>query len=79
MVEGLLMLRLYALPSLYRQGYYLRVNLYQGDIGLLLRDDPNLQLVFERLAKHLSESDLHQVQRIVDDLIPKMDRFGPER
>src|SRR4029077_20487221 len=37
-VEGLLLLKLYALPSLYRQGNFARVGLYENDIATLLHD-----------------------------------------
>jgi hypothetical protein len=35
-VEGLLLLKLYALPSLYRQGNFARVGIYENDIATLL-------------------------------------------
>ena len=34
-VEGLLLLKLYALPSLYRQGDFTRVGIYESDISAL--------------------------------------------
>ena len=37
-VEGLLLLKLYALPSLYRQGNFARVGLYENDIATLMHD-----------------------------------------
>ncbi len=77
-VEGLLLLKLYALPSLYRQGDLVRVNLYQSDIGLLLQIEPHVDQVFALLTKHLPDSDLLELRRIVDDLNPRMDRFGLE-
>jgi hypothetical protein len=33
-VEGLLLLKLYALPSLYRQGNFVRVGLYENDMSV---------------------------------------------
>ena len=35
-VEGLILLKLYALPSLYRQGNFTRVGLYENDVATLL-------------------------------------------
>ena len=35
-VEGLLLLKLYALPALYRQGNFARVGLYENDIATLI-------------------------------------------
>ena len=77
-VEGLLLLKLYALPSLYRQGDLVRVNLYQSDIGLMLQIEPHVDQVFALLTNHLPDSDLLELRRIVDDLSPRMDRFGLE-
>lgn len=37
-VEGLLMLKPYALPSLYRQGNFARVGIYENDVATLLHD-----------------------------------------
>jgi hypothetical protein len=39
-VAGLLLLKLYALPSLYRQGDFARVGIYENDIATLLYDYP---------------------------------------
>ena len=36
-VEGLLLLKLFALPSLYRQGKIDRVELYEHDVAMLMR------------------------------------------
>src|SRR2546423_9396847 len=35
-VEGLLLLKMYALPSLYRQGNFARVALYENDLAMLI-------------------------------------------
>src|SRR5258706_7124407 len=67
-VEGLLLLKLYALPSLYRQGNFARVGLYENDIATLLQAfKPDLRPLFDTLAKHLSETDLASVRGIVTD------------
>ena len=77
-VEGLLLLKLYALPLLYRQGDLVRVNLYQSDIGLMLHIEPHVDQVFALLTNHLPDSALLELRRIVYDLSPRMDRFGLE-
>jgi hypothetical protein len=41
--RGLLMLKLYALPSLYRQGRIDRAKIYEGDIGRLLAAFPEIE------------------------------------
>jgi hypothetical protein len=35
-VEGLILLKLYALPSLYRQGNFAKVGIYENDVATLL-------------------------------------------
>src|SRR5512138_414111 len=68
-VEGLLLLKLFALPSLYRQGSFERVGLYENDIALLIYTySPKMEPLFAELNKHLNESDMAEVQRIVADV-----------
>lgn len=74
-VEGLLLLKLFALPSLYRQAQFDRVELYERDLGMLLRQyRPDLEPLFEELAKHLSESDLGEVRSIVQEIQERIER-----
>lgn len=76
-VEGLLILKLYALPSLYRQGDLVRVALYETDILTLLhRYRPEVEPLFQELAPHLSGTDLAALRRIVDEIQEKIARFG---
>lgn len=76
-VEGLLLLKLYALPSLYRQGNFARVALYEGDIVTLMHAyAPNMALLLAELRGHLSASDLAEVRSIVAELQGRIDRFG---
>lgn len=75
-VEGLLLLKLYALPSLYRQGNFARVGLYENDIATLIQAyQPNLSPLFDELAHHLSESDLDSVRQIVAEIERRIARF----
>ena len=76
-VEGLLLLKLYALPSLYRQGNFARVGLYENDIATLMFSyRPNLELLFNELAQHLSETDLTAIKEIVTEIEQRLDRFN---
>ncbi|MDQ2921931.1 MAG: hypothetical protein M3R52_10025 [Acidobacteriota bacterium] len=76
-VEGLILFKLYALPSLYRQGNFARVGLYENDIATLIHDyDPPLERLFAQLAPHLSDSDLAQVKGIVAELQQRIRRFS---
>ena len=64
--EGLLLLKLYALPSLYRTNFIDRALLYETDIAMLLRvhDVPDEQLL-ANLQSHLMESDINSLRRDV--------------
>ncbi len=77
-VEGLLLLKLYALPSLYRQGNFDRVALYEGDIMMLLHrhQAANLEALFAELANHLNPSDLAFLREIVAEIQQRIRRFG---
>ena len=76
-VEGLLLLKLYALPSLYRQGNFARVGLYENDIATLMHDyRPDLDPLFEELEPYLSASDIATLRDIVADIRHRIERFG---
>jgi len=75
-VEGLLLLKLYALPSLYRQSNFARVGLYENDIGTLIHYyQPNLSSLLTQLEPHLSHSDLNELHKIVDEIQRRIKRF----
>lgn len=68
-VEGLTMMKLYALPSLYRQGRFGRLHIQEGDVGSLLsvfRTD--LKSIFGELENHLTATDVDGLREIVDDI-----------
>ena len=75
-VEGLVLLKLYALPSLYRQGNFTRVGLYENDVATLLHAyNPPVERLLEELALYLSESDITQVKQIVNEIQQRISRF----
>jgi len=75
-VEGLILLKLYALPSLYRQGNFTRVGLYENDVATLMHAyNPPVERLLEELAVYLSESDTTQVKQIVNDIQQRISRF----
>ena len=79
-VEGLLLLKLYALPSLYRQGNFARVGIYENDVATLIHDyQPKLEPLFDELAHHLSDADLAAVREIVTEIQQRIARFGKGR
>jgi len=75
-VEGLLLLKMYALPSLYRQGSFARVGIYENDIATLIQlYQPDLKPLFAELSPHLSATDLKSVREIVDEIQQRIARF----
>jgi hypothetical protein len=78
-VEGLLLLKLYALPSLYRQGNFARVGIYENDVATLLHDyQPDVAILLAELSKYMDESDSAEIKRIVTDIQNRIDRFKNE-
>jgi hypothetical protein len=76
-VEGIVVLKLYALPSLYRQGNLVRAALYETDILTLLHQyKPELEPLFRELTAHLSETDLAALRKIVAEIQVRISRFG---
>ncbi len=75
-VEGLILLKLYSLPSLYRQGNFTRVGLYENDVATLLQTHkPAIDPLLVKLAAYLSENDLTQVKQIVTEIQQRITRF----
>ena len=75
-VEGLLILKLYALPSLYRQGDFAKVGLYENDVATLLQAYcPRLDILIKELSDHLIPSDLSAVRDILADILQRIERF----
>jgi len=78
-VEGLLLLKLYALPSLYRQGNFARVGIYENDIATLLHYyHPNTSSLLSELSKYVNENDLAEIKSIVTDIQNRIQRFKNE-
>jgi hypothetical protein len=76
-VEGLLLLKLYALPSLYRQGNFARVGLYENDIATLMHGyRPEVEPLLAELAHYLSNTDIVAVREIVAEIEQRIKRFG---
>jgi hypothetical protein len=76
-VEGLILLKLYALPSLYRQGNMVRAALYETDVLTLIhRYQPVLEPLFHELAPHVSATDLTALRKIVAEIQTRISRFG---
>jgi hypothetical protein len=67
--EGLILLKLYALPSLYRQGNLTRAALYETDIRLLLQENSvSSDGLLAMLAPYVAAHDLDELRNIVGEL-----------
>lgn len=74
--EGLVLLKLYALPSLYRQGFFDRVTVYEGDIASLMqRHRPAVEPLLQRLKAHLETGDMNELRGIMRDIEARIVRF----
>jgi hypothetical protein len=75
-VEGLILLKLFALPSLYRQGSFERVGIYENDIATLMNAfNPKMEPLFSELKKHLDKTDMDEAHRIISDIEIRIQRF----
>ncbi|MDJ0732324.1 MAG: hypothetical protein QNJ33_20310 [Crocosphaera sp.] len=79
-VEGLVILKFYALPSLYRQGKFERVSIYENDILLLLLNySIDLKPIFQILSEHLLPSDLEEIRSIAVEIESRIERFSKQK
>ena len=73
----MILLKLYALPSLYRQGNFARVGLYENDVATLIHAyRPQLEGLFRELSHNLSEDDFARVKKIVAEVQARLERFA---
>ena len=74
-VEGLLLLKLYAMPSVYRQGRFAKVRTYEKDVAdLIERYHPSMDLLLSELAEHMLASDVDEVRKIVTEIEDRIAR-----
>ncbi len=75
-VEGLLLLKLYALPSLYRQGDFVRVSIYENDIAALMYAyQPDMEAILEELEGYVDAGDMGSLREIVAEIEERIQRF----
>ena len=73
--EGLLLLKLFALPSLYRQGQAARAALYESDIAqLLVAETTEDKTLLDTLRPHLMESDINALAGVLSDVRKQLAR-----
>jgi len=78
--EGLLLMKLYALPSLYRQGQFERVTIYEGDVAnLLQRSGIDPEPLLRLLEPYVLPSDLAQIRVITAEIQGRISRFEAGR
>lgn len=76
-IDGLLLLKLYALPSLYRQGNFTRVGIYENDIATLMYSyQPKRESLLTELTNHLSDTDIIAIREVIRDIEQRIARFG---
>jgi hypothetical protein len=79
-VEGLLLLKLYALPSLYQQGSFERVGIYENDVATLMYAyAPDMRPILAELGKHLNETDMVEVRNILADVDERIKKFKQKK
>jgi hypothetical protein len=75
-VEGLILLKLFALPSLYRQGSLERVGICENDLAsLIYAYNPIMEPLFEELDKYLNRNDRTEAPQIVADIEARIQKF----
>jgi hypothetical protein len=80
-VEGLLLMKLSALPDKYRRGHFDRVRTFEKDVAdLIERYRPKTSPLFDELSKYMLQSDVDEIRKIVVDveerLAKQSQRFG---
>jgi hypothetical protein len=79
-VEGLILLKLFALPSLYRQGKGARIGLYENDIYTLCElARPKMEPLLQLLAKFVDPDALRELRSIVGEIQQRIARVERAR
>ena len=79
-IEGLILLKLFALPSLYRQGRGQRIGLYENDIYMLCElGRPVMEPLFQILRKYVDSGALQELRNIVGDIQKRIERVDRAR
>lgn len=78
--EGLVLMKLFALPSLYRQGDFGRVGVYEHDVAHLIQHvgvEP--ERLIEDIRGEVLPSDFEQMRAIIGELRERLSRFDERR
>jgi hypothetical protein len=72
----LLLLKLYALPPLYRQNNFVKVGLYENDIATLVHYyAPPMEALLDTLQEYVSPGDMVELRKIVQEIAQRLARF----
>jgi hypothetical protein len=75
-VEGLIVLKLYALPSLYRQMDMDRAALYENDISMLIaRHSPAIGPLLALVKEHVEPGDKRELEKILAECSERADKL----
>jgi hypothetical protein len=75
-VEGLIILKFYALPALYLQGDGQRIAIYETDILMLLqRYRPRLEPMLEVVRPHVDAAQFEELKKIARDIEQRLARM----
>jgi hypothetical protein len=75
-VEGLLLLKLYALPALYRQGDGQRIALYEADITMLCqRYRPKIDPLLDILTPFVEPAPMQELGNIMTEIAQRLERM----
>jgi len=78
--EGMILLKLFALPSLYRQGQFARVGIYENDVATLMQAyTPPIPPLLKQLEPHLSAGEMKSLHDIVGEIAERIRRFEASR
>ena len=79
-IDGLILLKLFALPSLYRQFNFDRIAIYEADITQLLSRSQRPDAFFlELLGPHVLDSDRQELSAILLDTRTRLRRMAKRR
>jgi hypothetical protein len=74
-IEGLILLKMYALPALYLQGRWEKTFRYEADIAILYtRGRPNMEPLFNIIKPYVTDGQLTDLRSIVSDIHRRIER-----
>ena len=74
-VEGLIVLKLYALPTLYRQGDGQRIGLHENEIFMLCeRYRPSMEPLYAIVQPYVDADEMRELRSIVTDIEARIQR-----